>query len=97
MKGDNVSAVTNYDLFVEFFKFIKKDDTDLEAAIKEFGGTTYYIPSYKTTLRNEKIIEEYRKHYGEVGLAKRLAKEYDLTERQIQEITKECRTPPSLF
>lgn len=92
-----MSAVTNLDLFEEFFKFIKKDDTDLEAAIKEFGGTTYYIPSYKTTLRNKAIIKEYKGHIGEVGLTKRLAKEYDLTERQIQEITKECRNSSSLF
>ncbi|WP_320034810.1 Mor transcription activator family protein [Halarcobacter sp.] len=92
-----MSAITNLDLFEEFFKFIKKDDTDLEAVIKEFGGTTYYIPSYKTTLRNEEILKEYKKCVGEIGLTKKLSKKYNLTERQIQDITKEARQASSLF
>ena len=92
-----MEAITNLDLFEELFNFIKKPEVTLNDAIKEHGGVTYYIPSYKTTCRNDDIIKEYRKYYGETGLAKKLAKKYDLTERQIYDITKEVRETPSLF
>lgn len=90
-------TITNLDLFEELFNYIKKPEVTLNDAIKEHGGVTYYIPSYKTTCRNDDIINEYRKHYGEIGLAKRLAKIYNLTERQIYDITKEVRETSSLF
>lgn len=91
------ATVTNFDLFQELFNMIKKPDTDINTVIKEFGGSTYYIPSYKTTLRNDEIIKEYKENYGQVGLVKRLARTHDLTERQIYDITKEVRETPSLF
>lgn len=91
------AAITNFDLFQELFNMIKKPDTDINAIIKEFGGSTYYIPSYKTTLRNDEIIKEYKESYGQVGLVKRLARAHDLTERQIYDITKEVRETPRLF
>lgn len=87
-----MTTVTSYDMFEEFFDFIKLPTTDKEATIKEFGGSNFYIPSYKTTMRNEKIIEKYKSGTS----VKILSREYDLTERQIYDITKELRTP-SLF
>ncbi|PLY08390.1 MAG: hypothetical protein C0625_02035 [Arcobacter sp.] len=92
----NDGAVTNYDLFEEFFNFIKNPETDLNSAIKEFGGSSFYVPSYKTTCRNDEIIEEYKERLGEKHLAKKLAKKYDLSESQIFIITKPLREP-SLF
>jgi Mor family transcriptional regulator len=97
MEGMMSATVTNFDLFQELFNMIKKPDTDINTIIKEFGGSTYYIPSYKTTLRNDEIIKEYKENYGQVGLVKRLARTHDLTERQIYDITKEVRETPSLF
>jgi hypothetical protein len=47
-------------------------------------------------LRNEEIIKEYKKRHGERRLAKKLAKDYDLSEAQILLITKPLREP-SLF
>jgi Mor family transcriptional regulator len=85
--------LTNLDLFEDLFDFIKQEDIKLDDVIKEFGGSTYYIPSYKTTLRNDEIIKEYRKHLGETGLVKRLARDHNLTERQIYDITKGVRNP----
>jgi len=78
-------------------EFIKIPENDMEAFIKEYGGSNIYIPSYKTTLRNENIITEYKKRLGEFRLVQKLAKTYDLTERQIYDITKEVREAPSLF
>lgn len=96
MEGITMSAtLTNLDLFEELFSFIKQND--LNATIKEYGGSNFYIPSYKTTLRNDEIIKYYRANYGQIGLVKRLAKQYDLTERQIYDITREVRETPSLL
>jgi Mor family transcriptional regulator len=96
MEGITMSApLTNLDLFEELFSFIKQND--LNATIKEYGGSNFYIPSYKTTLRNDEIIRYYRANYGQIGLVKRLAKQYDLTERQIYDITREVRETPSLL
>ncbi|MDY0320406.1 MAG: Mor transcription activator family protein [Arcobacteraceae bacterium] len=89
------APLTNLDLFEELFSFIKQND--LNATIKEYGGSNFYIPSYKTTLRNDEIIRYYRANYGQIGLVKRLAKQYDLTERQIYDITREVRETPSLL
>lgn len=89
--------IDNLDLLEELYNFIKDPESDLESTVKAFSGQTYYIPSYKTTFRNDKIIEEYRENYGQVGLVKRLARAYNLTERQIYDITKEVRKAPSLF
>ncbi|WP_419782358.1 Mor transcription activator family protein [Malaciobacter marinus] len=92
-----MSAITNLDLFEDLFNYIKQSDVDLTSVIKEYGGTSYYIPSYKTTLRNKEIIKEYKEKLGEVGLVKRLAKENHLTERQIYDITRSVREASSLF
>jgi Mor family transcriptional regulator len=91
-----MAAITNYDLFEEFFEFIKQPNITIADVIKEHGGSSLYIPSYKTTLRNEEICNEYKKRQGERRLAKTLAKEYDLSEAQILLITKPLREP-SLF
>ncbi len=93
MSANEAISLTNLDLFEDLFDFIKQKDIKLDDVIKEFGGSTYYIPSYKTTLRNDEIIKEYRKHLGETGLVKRLARDHNLTERQIYDITKEVRNP----
>lgn len=91
-----MAAVTNYDLFEDLFNLIKKTDCTIADVIKEHGGSSLYIPSYKTTLRNDEIIKEYKKRQGERRLAKKLAKDFDLSEAQILLITKHLREP-SLF
>ncbi|RXJ80796.1 hypothetical protein CRU86_00010 [Aliarcobacter skirrowii] len=88
-----MAAVTNYDLFEDLFNFIKKPNVDITDVIKEHGGSSLYIPSYKTTFRNEEICEEYKKRQGEKRLCKKLAKQYDLSEAQILLITKPLREP----
>ena len=83
-------ALSNLDLFEELFNYIQNGNT-LEDTLKEFGGTNYYIPSYKTTSRNDEIIKEYKEHFGKTGLTKILSKKYSLSERQILTITKSVR------
>ena len=90
------AAITNYDLFEQLYNFINNPDNDIKATIKEYGGASFYIPSHKTTIRNDEIIEQYKQGLGETGLVKKLAREHDLSEAQIYAITKETREP-SLF
>ncbi|BAK73738.1 hypothetical protein [Arcobacter sp. L] len=92
-----MATITNYDLFQEFFNFVKKPESTIEDVIKEHGGSSLYIPSYKTTIRNDEICTEYKKRQGEKRLTKKLAKTYDLSEAQILLITKHLREPGSLF
>ncbi len=81
------NTVTNLDLFKEFFMFVKNPKHDLDLTLIEFGGSSLYIPSHKTTFRNLNIIEDLKK-----GLrVKALARKYDLSEAQIYAITKEFR------
>lgn len=86
-----MATITNYDLFEELFYFIKNPDNTIEDTIKEHGGTSYYIPSHKTTNRNIEICKEYTKRLGEKRLSKKLAKDYELSEAQILTITKHLR------
>ncbi len=88
-----MTAISNFDLFEELFKFIKNDTVTLEQTIKEFGGTSYYIPSYKTTCRNEELLKEYESRMTEPAIIKKLAKKYELSEAQIYLITKPVREP----
>jgi Mor family transcriptional regulator len=97
MSVNETIELTNLDFFQELYEYIKRDDVTLNDTLKEFGGSNYYIPSYKTVARNDEIIAEYKEHYGTMGLAKKLAKKYDLSEAQIYLITKEVRESPSLF
>ena len=84
--------LSNYDLFEEFFAFVKGDVT-IEDTLKEYGGSSMYIPSNKTSYRNEEINKEYleMQNNGHKLIAKKLARKHDLSEAQIYAITKEIR------
>ena len=88
-----MATVTNYDLFEDLFHFIKQPDVEISDVIKEHGGSSLYIPSYKTTFRNNEICEEYKERLGEKKLVKKLSKKYELSEAQILLITKPLREP----
>ena len=88
-----MATVTNYDLFEDLFHFIKNPDVDISDVIKEHGGSSLYISSYKTTFRNNEICEEYKERLGEKRLVKKLSKKYELSEAQILLITKPLREP----
>lgn len=85
-----MGLVTNFDLFEEFFHFIKNGAT-MEEVLEEYGGSDFYIPSYKTTFRNEEICKAYKERLGEKNLIYKLAKENSLSKSQIYEITKHLR------
>ena len=91
-----MDTVTNYDLFEQLFNFIKDPKTTIKDAIKEHGGTNYYIPSYKTTCRNDEIIRYYKENLGTPNLIKSMARKFNLSEPQIYAITKETREPALL-
>ena len=78
-----MATITNFDLFKEFYNFVTNPQNDLNATIKEFGGSSFYIPSHKTTIRNDEIKEQYKQGKGKTGLVKKLAREHDLSEAQV--------------
>ena len=51
--------MSNEDLFAYLYKKIK-ESTDIKDILKEFGGGLIYIPSYKSTKRDEDIREDYK-------------------------------------
>lgn len=85
--------ITNYELFEELFLFIKQENIQIEDVLKEFGGSNYYIPSYKGFGRNQEIYQNYkeRQDRGETHIAKSLAREYNLSEAQIYAIIKQAK------
>ena len=87
----NLTPISNLELFEELFNYIKQNDSTLNETLKEYGGTNYYIPSYKTVVRNTEIITDYKNNYGIKGLAKMLSRKYSLSEPQIFLITKGVR------
>jgi len=86
------NTVTNLDMIEELFNFIKNPETSLDDVIKEHGGSSLYIPSYKTTSRNDDIIKAYLEN-PTVRKIKELAKTHNLSESQIYIITKSVREP----
>ncbi|MGG7074557.1 Mor transcription activator family protein [Campylobacter sp. 9BO] len=50
--------ISNFDLFTDFYEKIKQSESVAEV-LKEFGGSSIYVPSYKSTFRNDDITNEY--------------------------------------
>lgn len=86
-----MTFLSNLDLFEDLVNFIKEPTNNLEEILKEYGGSTFYIPSYKTIYRNEQILKDYIEHQNKPGIYKELSRKYEITERQIQSITKPIR------
>lgn len=84
-------AVDNLDMLEDLINYIKNPDVDLTAVVKEYSSMVFYIPSYKTTFRNDDIIKEYQENINNPNIVKKLAKDYNITVRQIYDITKEVR------
>lgn len=86
-----MEMINNFDLFEDLFNFIKAPDNDINKVIKDYGGSTFYIPSYKTTIRNDELLKEYKENIQKKGIVKILSQRYDLTERQIYTLTRQIR------
>lgn len=86
-----MEMINNFDLFEDLFNFIKDPDNDINKVIKDYGGSTFYIPSYKTTIRNDELLKEYKENIQKKGIVKILSQRYDLTERQIYTLTRQIR------
>ncbi|WP_162165803.1 Mor transcription activator family protein [Campylobacter fetus] len=50
--------LSNNDIFDEFFERVKSNTK--EEILREYGGSAIYIPSYKTTYRNDDIKREFK-------------------------------------
>lgn len=91
--------LSNYDLFVDFYNRIKDSD-GISEIIKEYGGASIYVPSYKTTFRNDDIANEYKALVNSGKSAsiaiRELAAKHNLSYNSVQAIIKEAKEP-SLF
>lgn len=86
-----MAQITNLELFEELFLYIKNPNNTLENTLQEFGGSSFYLPSYKSTYRNNEIIRNYIDRRGEKNIIKKLAKDFNLSTSQIFIITKDLR------
>jgi len=91
--------ITTVDIFEEFFQKVKQSES-ISDIYREYGGSSIYVPSYKSVCRNEDILKDYDKAIsnGEsISQAiRKIANEYDLSVSQVYAITKDVREP-SLF
>lgn len=91
--------INNFDLFVEFCNKVK-ESSDISEIIKEYGGASIYVPSYKATFRNQDILRQYdegiRAGKNSSVVIRELAQVHNLSYNTISSITKEVREP-SLF
>ena len=87
-----MALVTNYDLFQDLYNYIKSGASEKEV-VKNYGGSSLYIPSYKNIHRNDEICEDYieLKKNNQRLIARTLAKKYELSEAQILLINKHLR------
>ena len=91
--------INNFDLFVEFYNKVK-ESSDISEIIKEYGGASIYVPSYKGTFRNYDILKEYEEgiRLGKPRpvVIREIAAKHNLSYNSVCAITKEIREP-SLF
>jgi len=73
--------LSNYELFELFYNAVKESD-DIVEIIRDWGGGSVYIPSFKTTHRNEEIRQKYKNGTS----VKHLQREYGLSANQIYNI-----------
>lgn len=85
---------------------IEPDEEDVQeiatAAIRHYRGGTIEIPNYKSTLRNEDLLAEYRRRIDAGGhpdrVLRELSREYFLTPKYTAELIRSTRfNTPSLF
>ncbi|WP_139452508.1 Mor transcription activator family protein [Campylobacter armoricus] len=93
--------LSNSEYFDYFIDFVKNNDK--REILKEFGGGSIYIPSYKTLMRDEELKQDFKTLIKQ-GLTTKnasveCAKKYDLSLNAVYLITKELREnlEPSLF
>ena len=78
--------VTNKEIFEEFYQQVK-NSKNISEIVKSYGGSPIYVPSYKSTYRNDDILKSYKE-----GLSIRnLSKEFNLSEAQIYNLTLKVR------
>jgi Mor family transcriptional regulator len=72
--------ITNQDIFEEFVNFCQNNS--IEEIVKEYGGGTIYIPSYKSIGRDKDIYTLYKNGTS----IKQLSKKFSLSESRIRTI-----------
>jgi Mor family transcriptional regulator len=86
--------ITPRDIFEAFFAYCQEHS--IEEVIKEYGGGTIYVPSYKSTHRDADLCKRYR----EGATMPELIKEFHLSESRIRKILRKMpckKDEPSLF
>ena len=75
--------ITNQEIFEQFYKDC--NELPIDEIIKNYGGGTIYVPSYKSTLRDKHIYQKYKEGYS----IHQLKREFNLSANRIRNIIKE--------
>jgi len=86
-------AITNFEIFEQFYKRIAQDRATIADLMQEYGGMPIYIPSWCLNGRNDEIVKDYLENKLS---PKELSLKYHLSLSRIYEILGKVRTP-SLF
>lgn len=91
---------TQLDIVKQFVEFVRNEENDLDAILREYGGGAIYIPTLRTTMRDRMLHDDFIAMYEEGMSMKQiirdLCRKYDLSQRRVWELTEELRRP-SLF
>lgn len=85
------AAITNEDVFDEFLEVCKT--ANKKDILKLYGGSSIYVPSYKTTNRNDDIKSEFAllitQNTSKNIILRTLSNKFNLSVNRIQEIIKQ--------
>ncbi|MBE2986636.1 DNA-binding protein [Campylobacter sp. RM12920] len=88
--------LSNFDLFVEFYQKVK-DSEDIAEVLKEYGGSSIYVPSYKSTYRNADILDEYEQSIKDgkssTAAIREIAAKHNLSYNSVSAIIRELKEP----
>jgi Mor family transcriptional regulator len=79
--------ITNFDMFEQFYEDCR--ELPIQEVVKKYSSWSVYVPSYKGTYRNEKILHDYIDGMSVPDIARK----YELSPKQIYEITYDIRNP----
>ena len=82
--------ISNLDIFMQLYDLIKQSKSPSDV-VKEFGGSNVYVPSYKSTYRNEDILKEDREAIDAGKTIRKLATKHNLSYNSICNIIKESK------
>ncbi len=91
-------ALTTMDMLEEFVAYVRDPDHDMADILKHYGGGTIYIPTYRSVMRDEELVADYRRLVDDEGkttqeAVRELCRKYELSKNRVWELTRDIRNP----